>query len=99
MKTATVTCMERGKAKTYTGELISRDFGGVHMGLWDKQGSSYRSAFTHKRSVEDFEEWKETLFRLNADMGNVIMAINNDLTEFDFEDLGVTAKEIFENEN
>lgn len=39
--TATVTCIERGKAKTYTGELMGRDFGGVHLGLWDKTGSSY----------------------------------------------------------
>ena len=64
-----------------------------------RQDNGYRSAFTHKRSVTDFEEWKETLFRLNADIGNVIMSINNYLTEFDFEDLGVTAKEIFENGN
>lgn len=41
MITATVTCMERGKVKTYTGDLMGYDFGGVHLGLWDKTGSSF----------------------------------------------------------
>lgn len=63
-----------------------------------RQDKQYRDAFTHKASVADFEEWKEVLFTLNANVGNVIMAINNYLTEFDFEDIGVTAKEIFEDE-
>ena len=39
MKEATVTCMERGKTKTYTGELIGRDFGGIHIWIIGKGGS------------------------------------------------------------
>ncbi len=51
MKTATVTCMERGKVKTYSGELMCRDIGGVYLGLWDKAGSSYIKFIKRERII------------------------------------------------
>lgn len=37
MKKVTVTCIERGKPKTYTGELISRGIGNLIFSTWDKK--------------------------------------------------------------
>ena len=39
MKEVIITCIERGKAKTYSGELLGHDFGGVHLWVIGKGGS------------------------------------------------------------
>lgn len=41
MKTATVTFMERNKAKTLTAPLIGIDFNVIILAPWDNKGSSY----------------------------------------------------------
>ncbi|CFX15993.1 Uncharacterized [Syntrophomonas zehnderi OL-4] len=41
MRKVTLTCLERGKAKTYSGELIANDIGVIIFATWDKKGSSY----------------------------------------------------------
>jgi hypothetical protein len=43
--------MERGKVKTYSGELMCRDIGGVYLGLWDKAGSSYIKFIKRERII------------------------------------------------
>ena len=40
-KNVTLTCLERGKPKTYTGELMSNDIGVVIIWTWDQKGSGY----------------------------------------------------------
>ena len=40
MKTVTVTCIERGKPKVYTGELISRGIGNLIFATWDSKGQA-----------------------------------------------------------
>lgn len=40
-KQITLTCIERGKTKTYSGEFISDGIGVVIFATWDKKGSSF----------------------------------------------------------
>ena len=56
MATITITCIERNKPKTYSGELIGRDFGGVHMATWDKHGSSYIKYIKRDRILSERQE-------------------------------------------
>ena len=51
MKTVTVTCIERGKPKVYTGELISRGIGNLIFVTWDSKGSSYIKQIKEKNII------------------------------------------------
>lgn len=61
-----------------------------------REDERYKRAFAHKQSVADFEKWDSLLSSLNDAIGGVMESVNKELTEFDFEDMGISAKEIFQ---
>lgn len=51
MATVTVVCIERGKTKTYTGELISNGIKNLMFATYDQKGSSYIKQIQHEKIV------------------------------------------------
>jgi len=59
-----------------------------------REDESYKSNFTYRDSIKDFESWQETLNQLSAAIEDVIKEYAPIYTEKDFEYLGVTMQEL-----
>jgi len=59
-----------------------------------REDPSYRSAFTNRQSVKDFEEYKETLKDLADSVYDVVSKYQSELSDEDFENLGVKIEDL-----